>query len=154
MADEKKGLLGGLLGGKKDDKEDEAARTADMEQTKKEAKEKIAQMQQDAARREQEEKQKMAQQQTKENVEEARKRVAAAIEKRREEQVNIIAEHELGYDEALSTLALKYYGHATPTYYEWIYEHNKDVIGDGGPNATKPGMVIKIPELPDELKDK
>jgi type I site-specific restriction-modification system R (restriction) subunit len=154
MADEKKGILGGILGGK-DDKEDEKAREAEMEKTKQEAKAKLDEMAKKAARRESEEKQAMATESAEAQVEEARKRAQAQLAKMREEKAKIkfIAEHKLGYDEALSTLALKYYGHATPAYYEWIYENNKDVIGDGGPNATKPGMVIKIPELPEELKD-
>jgi hypothetical protein len=151
MAEEKKGLLGGLLGGsgkKDDDKTDEAkkaeakAKLDQMaaEKEKREAEEKAAEMEKRAKAAEG----KMAMQDAKERIEE---RHAAAMPK-------LITEHTLGTDEALSTLALKYYGHATPPYYNYLYETNKDVIGDGGANATRPGMVIKVYELPDELKDK
>ena len=65
----------------------------------------------------------------------------------------IIAEHTLTAEETLSHLSLKYYGHATKPYWMVIYEANKDVIGDN-PNRVRPGLEIKIPELPEELKDK
>ena len=64
----------------------------------------------------------------------------------------IITEHTLTSEETLSHLALKYYGHATKPYWMVIYEANKDVIGDN-PNRVKRGLVLKIPELPPELKD-
>jgi nucleoid-associated protein YgaU len=64
-----------------------------------------------------------------------------------------IAVHELQADETLSHLALKYYGHATPKYWKLIYEANKELIGDN-PNKVRPGSLINIPELPEELKDK
>ena len=63
-----------------------------------------------------------------------------------------IAEYEVkGWDETLSHVALKYYGNATRPYWEVIYEANKAVVGDN-PNIIKPGMVLKIPELPADLK--
>lgn len=62
-----------------------------------------------------------------------------------------IAEHTLTAEETLSHLALKYYGHATPPYWQLIYEANKTAIGDD-PNRVRPGTVIKIPELPADLK--
>jgi nucleoid-associated protein YgaU len=68
-------------------------------------------------------------------------------------QPKFIAEHTLTAEETLSHLALKYYGHATKPYYMVIYEANKDVIGEN-PNRVRPGLKIKIPELPTELKDK
>jgi nucleoid-associated protein YgaU len=58
-----------------------------------------------------------------------------------------------GWDETLSHVALKYYGNATRPYFLIIYEANKDVIGDNM-NIIKPGMKLKIPVLPDELKKK
>jgi nucleoid-associated protein YgaU len=64
-----------------------------------------------------------------------------------------LAMHVVQPDEALSTLALKYYGHATPTYYNLIYEANKDQLGDS-PNNSRPGMELVIPHLTDNLKDK
>ena len=63
----------------------------------------------------------------------------------------IIAEHTFKSDESLSHLALKYYGHATQPYWMVIYEANKAAIGDN-PNRVKVGTVLKIPELPAELK--
>ena len=65
----------------------------------------------------------------------------------------IITTLELTSEETLSHLTLKYYNHATPPYWQLIYEANKDVVGDN-PNAVRKGMMIKIPELPEELKDK
>ena len=62
-----------------------------------------------------------------------------------------IAEHTLAADETLSHLALKYYGHATPPYWKLIYEANKDLIGDN-PNRVRPGSVLKIPALPENMK--
>ena len=62
-----------------------------------------------------------------------------------------IAEHTLTADETLSHLALKYYGHATPAYWQVIYLANKELIGDN-PNRVRPGMVIKVPKLPDGFK--
>lgn len=62
-----------------------------------------------------------------------------------------IAEYKLTPDDTLSHVALKYYGKATPEYWTLIYEANKDVIG-ANPNIVRPGTVLKIPELPEELK--
>ncbi|MDD5466571.1 MAG: LysM peptidoglycan-binding domain-containing protein [Anaerolineales bacterium] len=62
-----------------------------------------------------------------------------------------IAEHTLKADESLSHLALKYYKHATKPYWMVIYEANKAVIGDN-PNKVRVGTVLKIPELPANLK--
>jgi nucleoid-associated protein YgaU len=64
-----------------------------------------------------------------------------------------VAVHELKSDETLSHLALEYYGHATPKYWQLIYEANKELIGDN-PNKVRPGSLINIPELPEELKKK
>lgn len=77
---------------------------------------------------------------------EAKKREAEEAKKNA-----IIAEHTVTSDDTLSHIALQYYGHATPTYYKLIYEFNKDVIGNNM-NVIKPGQVLRIPVLPDELK--
>jgi len=77
---------------------------------------------------------------------EARKAAAEAA------MTAIIAEHTVVPGDTLSGIALKYYKHATPPYYMHIYEVNKDVIGDD-PNLIRPGMVLKIQALPEELKD-
>ena len=64
----------------------------------------------------------------------------------------MLAEHTIGEGETLSQIALKYYGHATREYWMVIYNANKAVIGDD-PGKIKPGMELKIPELPANLKD-
>jgi nucleoid-associated protein YgaU len=63
----------------------------------------------------------------------------------------IIAEHTVKSGETLSHISLKHYGSAAKPYYMVVYEANKEVIGDN-PNLIKPGMVLRIPELPAELK--
>ncbi|MGV8050204.1 MAG: LysM peptidoglycan-binding domain-containing protein [Anaerolineaceae bacterium] len=77
---------------------------------------------------------------------EAKKREAEEAKKNA-----IIAEHTVTSDDTLSHIALQYYGHATPAYYKLIYEFNKDIIGNNM-NVIKPGQVLRIPVLPDELK--
>ncbi len=64
----------------------------------------------------------------------------------------VVAEHTVVDGDTLSGIALKYFKHATPPYYMHIYEANKDIIG-ANPNIIRPGMVLKITVLPDELKD-
>ncbi len=59
-----------------------------------------------------------------------------------------MAEHTLTAEETLSHLSLKYYGSAIKDKWMIIYEANKDVIGDN-PNHVAPGMVLKIPKLPE-----
>jgi nucleoid-associated protein YgaU len=59
-----------------------------------------------------------------------------------------IAEHTVAADETLSHIALKHYGSAVKDKWMAIYEANKDVIGDN-PNVIRPGLVLKIPELPE-----
>jgi LysM repeat protein len=73
---------------------------------------------------------------------------AAALEAAK---AQIIATHTLTADETLSHLSLKYYGHATEPYWRIIYEANKEVIG-ANPNKVRPGLEIKIPVLPEEMK--
>ncbi len=73
---------------------------------------------------------------------------AAAAE---EAKKAIIAEHTLKADETLSHLALKYYGSAYEPYWRVIYEANKELIGPN-PARVRPGMVIKIPVKPENLK--
>jgi nucleoid-associated protein YgaU len=75
------------------------------------------------------------------------------MQEKEAQEPKYIAEHTLTAEETLSHLSLKYYGHATKPYWMVIYEANKDVIGDN-PNRVRPGLEIKIPELPEELKDK
>lgn len=73
---------------------------------------------------------------------------AAAVE---EAKSRIIAEHTLKADETLSHLSLKYYGSAYEPYWRVIYEANKELIGPN-PARVRPGMVIKIPVKPENLK--
>lgn len=63
----------------------------------------------------------------------------------------IQAEHTVASGETLSHLALKYYGKATPPYWQLIYETNKEVIGEN-PNKVRTGMVLKIPVLPKDFQ--
>lgn len=77
----------------------------------------------------------------------------AASREAQESRVEIIEVVELDYETTLSHLALKFYGHATPKYYNYIWEHNKDLLGDS-PNNSKPGMKIKIPKLPADFDEK
>lgn len=76
---------------------------------------------------------------------------AAAMFKRPE--YTIIKEHTLTPEDTLSALALHFYGHATPDYWKYIIEVNKDTIGDKVSDYT-PGKKIKIAELPPELKNR
>mgnify|MGYP000846294888 FL=1 len=62
-----------------------------------------------------------------------------------------LKKHTVTKDDTLSSIALKYYGHATEKYWKIIYNFNKKTIGDD-PNKIKPGMELVIPVLPDELK--
>lgn len=90
-------------------------------------------------------------------MEEQRKRDHEMEEQRKRAQeaakTKFIAEHKISGDETLSHVALKHYGNATRPYWMVIFEANKDVIGDN-PNVVRPGMVLNIPELPEELKKK
>jgi nucleoid-associated protein YgaU len=67
-------------------------------------------------------------------------------------KVEIIATRTVKESDTLSHIALKYYGHATKPYYMYLYEHNKELIGDN-PNHVRPGLELEIPALTDELKD-
>jgi nucleoid-associated protein YgaU len=84
---------------------------------------------------------------TKEQADAATAAIAAA------EKAKILTEHTLTPDESLSHMALKYYGNAGEAYWRVIYEANKELIGPN-PSRVRPGMVIKIPVLPEELKKK
>lgn len=78
--------------------------------------------------------------------------MAEAARKAEEARAKFIAEYTVNPDDTLSHVALRYYKHATRDYWMLIYEANKDVIGDN-PNVIRPGMVLQIPELPENLKD-
>lgn len=55
-------------------------------------------------------------------------------------------------NQTLSHVALKYYKHATPPYWGYLLEHNKEVL-KGSEKNIRMGMKLEIPELPEELKD-
>jgi len=78
---------------------------------------------------------------------ETQKRIAGM----RQAVTKSIAEHTVVGGDTLGGIAQKYYVHATPDYWQLIYQANKAVIGDN-PNVVKRGIVLKIPELPQNLK--
>ena len=82
-------------------------------------------------------------------AEAAKAKLAAEAEAAKKNAV--IAEHKVGPDQTLSHIALKYYGSAAEPFWRLIYEANKEVIG-ANPGMIRPGMMLKIPVLPDELK--
>lgn len=69
------------------------------------------------------------------------------------EDIKIMKEHKVGEGETLSHVALKYYGYATETYWRLILEANEEVMG-GNEKRMYPGLVLKIPELPENLRAK
>ncbi|NMC78723.1 MAG: hypothetical protein GYA59_05125 [Chloroflexi bacterium] len=82
------------------------------------------------------------------------------IKRRREDylasappQPKVIAEHKLEFGETFTHLALKYYGHATEPYWKVIVDFNRDILPEDI-RRTLAGTVIRIPELPEELKKK
>ena len=170
MAEKKKGLLGNLFTNKKKEEAEKAARAVkDLEIKKKteEAQARAAQAKAAAEAKAAEEARKVAEEAKKraeaaeaklkakedeEKREEMRERLEEAKARRDEMAApKFIAEHKLTADETLSHLSLKYYGSATRPYWMVIYEANKEVIGDN-PAHVYPGLVVNIPELPEELK--
>lgn len=65
---------------------------------------------------------------------------------------NIIATHTVKSGETLSHVALKYYKHATPPYWQFLLQHNTEVL-KGDEKNIRTGMELEIPELPPNLKD-
>jgi len=63
-----------------------------------------------------------------------------------------MATHTVAAGETLSHLALKYYNHATPPYWQLILEQNKEAL-QGNERNVRAGMELEIPELPEDLKD-
>lgn len=168
MTDDKKGIFENLFGKKNDPKAAEEAEKAKKaaaelqrvaEESKRLAEEKAREL---AAKKEiADEKAKL---EAERNVFEAQKRAEEAKAKAQQAAVaaaafmegadaapSILATHTVTADETLSHIALKYYNHATPPYYTLIYEFNKDVIG-ANMNVIKPGQVLRIPVLPQNLK--
>ena len=63
----------------------------------------------------------------------------------------IIAKHTVESGQTLSDVALKYYNHATPPYWKLLLEVNKAIL-KGDEKNIKKGLVLEIPELPEDLK--
>ena len=78
-------------------------------------------------------------------MEERRVKIAAMKPK-------LMATHKVAAGETLSHIALKYYKHATPPYWKFLLEHNKELL-KGDEKSLRSGMELDIPELPAELKD-
>ena len=147
--EEKKGLFDKAIDAltNRDEKEaalEAAKQAAEAEARAKAAEEKLEAIQ-DAKEKE------AARQKAKEQREAAIARAREAAEKMK--AAKVIAEHVVKPDETLSHIALKYYGHATPPYWQYVYDTNKEAIG---PNMKlmQIGTKLIIMELPDELKDK
>jgi len=66
-------------------------------------------------------------------------------------EVKVIATHTVQKNETWSHLALKYYGDMSEPYWRYMYEFNKELIGDNYKDFYA-GLEIKIPELPDRMK--
>lgn len=87
---------------------------------------------------------------TKQGVKETLSKREAVFQKYENIPTESAKTHIVAEGETLSHIALKYYGKATPPYYQHIYETNRDVIGDNL-NSIVPGQKLIIPKLPDEL---
>lgn len=81
-----------------------------------------------------------------EMMEERREKIEAS------QQPDLITTHTVESGETLSHVALKYYKHATPPYWKFLLEHNKEVLKGDEKNVLT-GMKLEIPELPPNLKD-
>jgi nucleoid-associated protein YgaU len=80
-----------------------------------------------------------------------RKRKEIAEEMKKEaEAPKVIAEHTVVKGDTLSGIALKYYGNASEKHYMYIYDKNKDVIGDN-PNMIMVGIKLNIYALPEDF---
>jgi nucleoid-associated protein YgaU len=86
------------------------------------------------------------------NPDELRK---GSLRKMKEEKIEagpkVIAEHTVVKGDTLSGIALRYYGNAGRRYYMYIYNKNKDVIGND-PDMIMVGIKLKIYELSEALK--
>lgn len=67
-------------------------------------------------------------------------------------ETKVIDMHTVQSGETLSHVALKYYNHATPPYWKYLLEHNKEIL-KGNERNVREGMELEIPELPEDLKD-
>ncbi len=63
---------------------------------------------------------------------------------------NFIAEYTVQSGDTLGQIAKNFYGYDSQPYWELIYEANKDTIESA--SLIFPGQILKIPELPEEMK--
>jgi nucleoid-associated protein YgaU len=77
----------------------------------------------------------------------------AAAEKAAAEAAAKVQKYVLKEGETWSHVALKFYGHATPPYWQILIDANKATVGEDY-HRIWAGMEIVIPELPEELKKK
>lgn len=96
----------------------------------------------------------MTQEKAREDMAEARQK---AMEERRaklasEKKSELLTTHTVQEGETLSHIALKYYKHATPPYWQFLLEHNTEAL-KGNERNVRAGMELEIPELPEDLKD-
>ncbi|MEN8240927.1 MAG: hypothetical protein ABFS17_03310 [Chloroflexota bacterium] len=66
-------------------------------------------------------------------------------------EAKVVATHTVKKNETWSHLALKYYGDMSEPYWRYMYEFNKELIGDNYKDFYA-GLEIRIPELPDHMK--
>lgn len=125
----------------------------EAEKERQAAEKKIAELESRAKEMAEKEKEKLSQVDREAMVEE-RKRIMEERKAKIEalKKSTIIATHTVQSGETLSHVALKYYKHATPPYWQLLLEHNKEVL-KGSEKNVRTGMELEIPELPDELKD-
>jgi len=152
---EKKGLFSNVFG-KKAKKEAEEVKQEAKELVEKqteelrEAKEKLEVLEKE---KKAELKQKLDAEK-KERLEARKETLKEAREKFEAEKAapKLLAQHTVEAGETLSHIALKYYKHATPPYWQLILEANKEALS-GSEKNVRTGMVIDVPELPEDLKD-
>ena len=119
---------------------------AEAEKRAKEAEEKIAELERKVKDMTDDKNQQRMDAERNRILEERRARVEAA------KKAKIITTHTVQPDETLSHVALKYYKRATPPFWKYLLEHNKEVL-QGNERNVRAGMKLEIPELPDDLKE-
>jgi len=165
MADkEKKGIFGKVTDAfsSKDEKEEIAKLEEELEASKKAIKSLLDQnrdkskvsTEADAAEKRIKELEAKLREAEREKMIDARRKIKeermAGLEQAKETKV--MTTHKVAAGETLSHLALKYYKHATPPYWQLILEQNKEAL-QGNERNVREGMELEIPELPEDLKD-
>ncbi len=85
------------------------------------------------------------------SLEERKARMEESRKPKAAKEAKEVKEHVVEEGETLSHVALKYYGSATPPYWQHLLEHNKEAL-KGNERNVRTGMKLVIPELPEELK--